>query len=31
MHRVPDFRKANCEGSRRHLEGISWSALEGGR
>ena len=27
-HRVPDFRKANYEGLRRHLKGISWSPLE---
>ena len=25
---VPDFRKANYEGLRRHLEGISWNPLE---
>ena len=28
-HRVPDFRKANYKGLRRHLEEISWSPLEG--
>ena len=27
-HRIPDFRRANYEGLRRRLEGISWSRLE---
>ena len=27
-HKVPDFRRANYEGLKRHLEEISWSRLE---
>ena len=27
-HRVPDFKKANYEGLRRHLKRISWSWLK---